>query len=154
MSEAIENTEINVEQAADLAHLSGMVNETPAPIAGGELAEPVDSVAEARAILAVLFPIAGGLWAWLKPILTPEKGEEMAQAWGPVLDHYGMSAGGFFNHPLAAACMATIPLGAVIYSAYQEQHKTQKPGSLLAGVQEAGEPAGAAPGFVLQREPE
>lgn len=112
-------------------------------------APPIDSIAEARAILSMIMPIVKWFWPWLRGVLTDDDTEDMAQALGPVLAHYGITAGEFLTHPLAVAAMATLPLGARIYTAYQAQ---QKPAP-IEWVSGEGDPVHVGPP-VLVREPD
>lgn len=114
-------------------------------------AAPLDAVAEARAIIQTVAVLAGQLWPFLQPIYPPETQENLAQAWGPVMQHYGWSAGGFLSHPLAGAAMVTFPVAAQTYQAFmaeQAKHRA-KPGKVPIE-----QPGAATDTAVLQREAE
>lgn len=116
--------EMSAEQAAALAALEAQIDDQPqqdAPPEGGAVAA-VDSVAEARAILATAAQFAVGFWPWLDKVITQDNQEALAQAWGPVLDHYGVTLGGVVNHPVGAALLVTLPIAGQGFQAWREYH--------------------------------
>lgn len=111
---------------------------------------PVDTIAEARAIIQTVATLAGQLWPFLQPIYTPTVQEDLARAWGPVMAHYGWSAGGILSHPLAGAALITFPIAAQTYQAFSlDSAKNKKPGKVPIE-----QPGAANDSTVLQREPE
>lgn len=111
---------------------------------------PLDSIAEARAIIQTVVGLAGQLWPFLQPIYTPPAQENLARAWGPVMAHYGWSAGEFLSHPLAGAALVTFPIAAQTYQAFNlETQKNKKPAKVPIE-----RPGAADDATVLQREPE
>lgn len=120
-----EQQTMDVEQAAALASLESVAGEGEqiAVQAEGEqqAAAVMDSTQEARAIICTISPLVGNFWPWLEPVLTEENKEQLAVAWGPVMEYYGVTLGGVMSHPLAGAALVTIPMVAQGFQEYKKQ---------------------------------
>jgi hypothetical protein len=141
------------EEMAGLAVAAAEVDAENAPPVivpeGGE-GVTVDTISEARAIVQTVAVLAAQLWPFLRPIYTPEVQEDLARAWGPVMDHYGWSAGGLLSHPLAGAALVTFPIAAKTFQAFSlEAEKNKKPGKVPIE-----HPGAADDSVVLKREAE
>lgn len=134
---------------AEAAALDGEFIQAAGPEAQAE-AQQFDAVAEARTIIGTVATLTGKLFPWTAPIYTPETVEQLAQAWGPVMQHYNLSAGRFMSHPLAGAAMVTVPVAMATVQAYRAEVARAKPDVGAA----ATRPGSKDDATVLQREPE
>lgn len=99
-----------------------------APVAGEQpatAAPAVNSVTEASAIITTCVAIATPAWPFLPSIYTAEQISTLAGAWGPVMDHYGITAGDFFSHPVAQAALITLPVAIQTMQAAKAQKAAQ-----------------------------
>lgn len=119
----------------------------PAPAETGaqEAAAPAcNSITEAHALITTVVAIATPAFPWLPKLYTEEQISTLAGAWGPVMDHYGITAGEFLSHPLAQAAIVTLPVAVQTVQGIKLQRQVEK-AEQGKGQGDSQQPAAAAP---------